>query len=113
MLKDASLSEAEKEFVILKGDACVIVGRVGLARGGNVGKPKPGFITGESVGCAGVCVNFVPGGGGGHVSLHVVYMLLQKKGENLLMCNVKKYHRTRHLHIIHSRNVPIDKARTT
>jgi len=81
VLKDASLSEAEKEFVILKCDACVIVGRVGLARGGNVGKPKPGFITGESVGvaeiCAGVCVNFVPGGGGGHVSLHVVYMLLQ------------------------------------
>ncbi len=62
--------------MIFRGDACVTVGSVGLARGGNVGKPKSGFRTGESVGvakvCAGVCVNFVPGGGGGHVSLHVV-----------------------------------------
>ncbi len=79
VLNGVSLSLAETVFVILKGDPCVIVGSVGLARGGIVGEPKS---MEESVGMAellsaGVCVNFVPGGGGGHVFFQMVYILLQ------------------------------------
>jgi hypothetical protein len=72
----------EEKFEILKGDICVIVGSVGLARGGIVGELKSAFEMEESVGVAellsaGVCENFVPGRGGGHVFFQMVYALLR------------------------------------
>lgn len=102
ILDGVSLSVAEKEFVILKGDAFVIVGRLGLARGGIVGKLKSGFKAGESVGvtelCAGVCVNFVPSGGGGQVSFQIVYELLQYRNEYNIneRCRKLAWHQSSH-----------------
>lgn len=72
----------EKVLEILKGDVFVIVGSVGLARGGIVGELKSASKLEESVGeaevlSAGVCANVVPGGDGGHVFFQMVYALLR------------------------------------